>query len=86
MNALASAHDAAVQMIDTSMVLSLGLSPAPERLLDVGELERRHNDPQHVAKEFLSVVVRNLRSHPEKLNDDFVWLIMNALGGAWPCR
>jgi hypothetical protein len=32
------------------------------------------------------VVFRYLRSHPEKLNNDFVWLIMNALGEAWACR
>ncbi len=33
----------------------------------------------------LSVVVRYLHNHPERLNDDFLWLVMDALREAWPC-
>jgi hypothetical protein len=34
----------------------------------------------------LSVVVRYLRNHPERLNDNFLWIIMGALREAWPCH
>jgi hypothetical protein len=34
----------------------------------------------------VSVVVRYLQTHPERLNDDFLWLVMNAQREAWPCR
>jgi len=33
----------------------------------------------------LSVVVRYLHSHPERLNDNFLWIIMDALREGWPC-
>jgi Ssp1 endopeptidase immunity protein Rap1a len=33
----------------------------------------------------LSVVVRYLHNHPERLNDDLLWIIMDALREAWPC-
>ncbi len=34
----------------------------------------------------LSIVVRYLHDHPERLNDNFVWLVMDALREAWPCH
>ena len=34
----------------------------------------------------LSVVLRYLRNHPQKLNDNFLYLIMDALLEAWPCH
>jgi hypothetical protein len=34
----------------------------------------------------LSVVVRYLQNHPERLNDNFLWLVMDALREAWPCN
>jgi hypothetical protein len=33
----------------------------------------------------LTVVVRFLRNHPEKLNDAFASLVLDALREAWPC-
>src|SRR6266516_8033158 len=36
-------------------------------------------------RQVLSVVVRYLHNHPERLNDDFLWIIMDALREAWPC-
>jgi hypothetical protein len=34
----------------------------------------------------LTVVVRYLRNHPEKLNDAFASLVLDALREAWPCK
>src|SRR5262249_39222047 len=36
-------------------------------------------------RQVLSVVVRYLDKHPERLNDDLLWIIMDALRDAWPC-
>jgi hypothetical protein len=42
--------------------------------------------PENAPKrQVLSVVVRYLHNHPERLNDDFLWIIMDALREAWPC-
>jgi hypothetical protein len=42
--------------------------------------------PEHAPKrQVLSVVVRYLHNHPERLNDDFLWIIMDALREAWRC-
>jgi hypothetical protein len=36
-------------------------------------------------RQVLSIVVRYLHNHPERLNDDLLWIIMDALRDAWPC-
>jgi hypothetical protein len=33
----------------------------------------------------LGAVVRYFNNHPERLNDDFFWIIMDALREGWPC-
>jgi hypothetical protein len=38
------------------------------------------------SSQLLSVVLHYLRNHPQKLNDNFLHLIMNALLEAWPCH
>ena len=43
--------------------------------------------PEHApSSQLLSVVLHYLRNHPQKLNDNFLYLIMNALLEAWPCH
>jgi hypothetical protein len=34
----------------------------------------------------MSVVVRYMRNHPEKLYNDFTYLVMDAFLEAWPCK
>jgi hypothetical protein len=36
--------------------------------------------------QLVSVVLLYLRNHPEKLNKDFMYLVMAALRAAWPCK
>jgi len=38
------------------------------------------------AGQALGVVVRYLRSHPERQSDNFLWIIMDALRETWPCH
>jgi Rap1a immunity proteins len=43
--------------------------------------------PSNVPRgQLVSVVLLYLRNHPEKLNEDFMYLVMAALRAAWPCR
>jgi hypothetical protein len=42
--------------------------------------------PENAPKgQLVSAVVRYLHNHPERLTEDFLWTIMNALREAWPC-
>jgi len=34
----------------------------------------------------VSVVVRYLRNHPERLHEEFPFLVMDAFSDAWPCK
>jgi Rap1a immunity proteins len=36
-------------------------------------------------RQVLSVVVRYLHNHPERVKDDLLWIIMDALRETWPC-